>query len=725
MQVPSATTFPNGQPFFLSRLKAFAKPLASQQASSLVPAVAESVVQSTTLHMTPQVQTLPSQAFDPATRRIAKFMDVIAGNRTRAMIVEDFFGMGLLRTLVDSSRGFMGGNNHFSPVAGLDRILREGFSILTDNVMSGIVANEIGKAHAFPHFANQYPSRAVLTHVHHHMERLAPFFREKETPAEGVVQKLSHAITHDIFNHLVKPSSESLSYTSAQESLRERLHETVSLALGRTPQPEETFKTKSAELMHQLGKKEWRIALPQPDGRVAHLPLPTYLEELHSFTQGLRQAMPALHKQHPQLPYWGDVALKYAEQTTRVKDRQLWGIIAGMTASFVSPALINSFMNHAFHVKGYPAENALKVQKPVQFITSDTRPDTLIPRETLKEKPASPTLTPTVPKEANLQTIPLPSIAKAETIPTLATLDIPPPEGGSTSDALAGYLGGTTNGVSGQFLASETTAKPRFGESSTLTGALPNTQTPAIGSSEAEQANASLPSAELERKYSDSWYTRLLQQGYWGKPLKLSPLLLLPLVPASGVFNTQELKLYLPQVIRKMLPQQVRDQVGKYTVEYLKSTYDFCKNFPHTTQQQMAGGFALLIMSRLLNSRTPNEFRERAVDGYGGWGFWILGTPLLQKYIFGPLADKTFGSQLMYKGRLRHTDEIKHLMPQGLTQQKTLKANTWVGFTAMMTNVLLLGILEPYIAALWTKSQLAKAQDQGKLNADVTLPSQR
>jgi hypothetical protein len=629
---------------------------------------------------------------DPATKRVAGFMNVIAGNRTRAMIVEDFFGMGLLRTLVDSSRGFMGGSNQFSPVAGLDRILREGFSILTDNVMSGIVATRIGKMHAFPHFANQYPSRAVLTHAHHHMKQLVERTRKMEAKPEEAVLQLSHRMADDLFQNLVPPEILTSGHTERIQTSRDALKTMLYQALGKDPQAEGHFKTQAAALMRQLQKSDWHLNIPQPDGRTARMALPTYLEELHGFVQGLRQAMPALRQQHPNITYFGDMALKYAEQTTRVKDRQLWGIAAGMTASFLSPALINSFMNHAFHVKGYPAENALKVQKPVSFITGDRRPDT------------------EAHQVAEPETLPANTAVPARLAPPPEQVVAPP----TPPEKLAHYLGGTTNGVSGQFMADASRGSTplfgvqaqRFGEAVASSSSAPAATSTAV--STATSAPEALPSAELERKYSDSWYTRLLQQGQWKQAAKLAPLLLLPLVPASGVFNTQELKVYLPEMLRKMLPQEARQHVGKYTKEYLKSTYDFCKNFPHTTQQQMAGGFALLIMSRLLNSRTPNEFRERAVDGYGGWGFWILGTPLLQKYVFGPLADKTFGSQLMHQGRLRAVDEIKHLMPAGSLQQKTLKANIWVGFSAMMTNVLLLGILEPYIAALWTKARLAK-----------------
>ncbi|MEB3029894.1 hypothetical protein VJI72_08895, partial [Parvimonas micra] len=79
---------------------------------------------------------------------------------------------------------------------------------------------------------------------------------------------------------------------------------------------------------------------------------------------------------------------------------------------------------------------------------------------------------------------------------------------------------------------------------------------------------------------------------------------------------------------------------------------DFSKKLPFTGTQQMAAGFAVLITARLLGSRSDNEFRERLIDSFAGWGLWIFGTPLLKKGIAW-LSDRSGKTQLLKDGALR------------------------------------------------------------------------
>jgi hypothetical protein len=181
---------------------------------------------------------------------------------------------------------------------------------------------------------------------------------------------------------------------------------------------------------------------------------------------------------------------------------------------------------------------------------------------------------------------------------------------------------------------------------------------------------------------------------------------LLPLPFAMGVFNT----------------------VGRYWLKpweagfgkKLLRTFDFQKAKPFTAQQQMASVFALLITSRLWNSRSDNEFRERMVDSFLGWGLWILGTPLIKKGV--AWASDRWGrtALLNEKGALRSREEIKHLLTsetmvngKTLGQQlldKTYHRNIALGIGSTIATMLLLGIVEPWIGIRWTQVDEKKKQ---------------
>ncbi len=175
-----------------------------------------------------------------------------------------------------------------------------------------------------------------------------------------------------------------------------------------------------------------------------------------------------------------------------------------------------------------------------------------------------------------------------------------------------------------------------------------------------------------------------------GKKLPLA-LSLLPLPFALGLFDT----------VKRRFVNPFAKGFGKQW----KNMYDFGKKFPFTTQQQIASMFAVLIMARLFNARSENEFRERLVDSSLGWGIWILATPYIKEKA-AQLIDKMTGSKLLKRVgegyELRSRSEIEKLLPKKLVN-KTLKKNIWIGATSTIATMLLLGVLEPYLAIQWTK----------------------
>lgn len=170
----------------------------------------------------------------------------------------------------------------------------------------------------------------------------------------------------------------------------------------------------------------------------------------------------------------------------------------------------------------------------------------------------------------------------------------------------------------------------------------------------------------------------------------------LPLPAALGLFDT--------------VRRQFNAPWKKGFLTQLRNLYEFGKGFPFTTQQQMASMFAFLIISRLASARSGNEFRERLVDSFLGWGIWILGTPLIKRAV-AQYLDRNQGTQLLKQTSGQWVVKTRQEIEQRLTGsvlQKTLKAHIWLQAGSVLTTMVLLGIVEPYLAMLWTKKRSQK-----------------
>jgi hypothetical protein len=191
---------------------------------------------------------------------------------------------------------------------------------------------------------------------------------------------------------------------------------------------------------------------------------------------------------------------------------------------------------------------------------------------------------------------------------------------------------------------------------------------------------------------AEKWFPYLTKSFNQGNPLPLL-LSLIPLVFTVGLFDT--------------VGRRFRNPLAPGFLKYLRNAYDFGKGFPFTTQQQMASMYAFLIASRLSSSRSGNEYRERMVDSFLGWSLWILGTPAIKRAI-SRWIDKTQGTQLVKPGdNLRVKQEILHLVKDG---GKTLSRHVWIGALSTLATITLLGIVEPYLAILWTRHNVRKQQ---------------
>lgn len=173
-----------------------------------------------------------------------------------------------------------------------------------------------------------------------------------------------------------------------------------------------------------------------------------------------------------------------------------------------------------------------------------------------------------------------------------------------------------------------------------------------------------------------------------------------PLAVAAGVVDTVNLKFRKP--------------FGKSW----KHLYDFGKKFPYVGQQQIASLYAILIAARIFSARVDHEYYERVIEGATGWGIWILGSPFLKKlYAMGSAVftnDKQENNPLIkqvgkYKRRVLRTANDIRLLPteklNGANRQELIKKLKVASRGALISNVLLLGIIEPVFAIFLTKKR--------------------
>ena len=245
-----------------------------------------------------------------------------------------------------------------------------------------------------------------------------------------------------------------------------------------------------------------------------------------------------------------------------------------------------------------------------------------------------------------------------------------------------------------------------------------------IGLHDSDPNEDAIKNAELEPKKKASWNLKSLAEHfpYVSKETKdgnLTPLTfaLIPLVFTAGLFDT---------VNRRWI-----NIFAKNGLKTLRNSFDFQKGWPFTSQQQMSSMFAMLITSRLLCARSDNEYRERFIDSFAGWGLWIFGTPLV-KLGFSKLLDKGLmpgvaeTCLLMQpkdgKQRIRTNQELE-LLQYGLKKaekegedflvggkrvtaemlHRSRKATIWLSALSMGTTILGLGVIEPLLGMLWTK----------------------
>lgn len=212
----------------------------------------------------------------------------------------------------------------------------------------------------------------------------------------------------------------------------------------------------------------------------------------------------------------------------------------------------------------------------------------------------------------------------------------------------------------------------------------------------------SLPQKSMMERYFP-YVTQATQNG------NLLPLgfALAPLIAALGFVDTYKRELINPL---KRLTQ------GQGT---LKKLFDFTKAAPFTSQQQMAAMFALLITSRLLSSRSDNEYKERVLDSALGWGAWIVGTPLLKKGLSKLSTSELFNPNGTLKSR-----EAIEAFATGAARNKMLAANIRIGIFSTLATMGILGFGAPLAGIKLTQwNEKRKQEKQSPQPTPPPLPA--
>ena len=517
--------------------------------------------------------------------RVEKAFGWMEGNRTRQMLVEDFMGFGVLRTVLDSLRGFFYGSGSLNILAGMERLLREGFSILTDNVLGGVFAWGMGKRldkrkGAFSNGWTDYPTIELF-------QKLAAKSANREVFLEKLADRISPQAKAELVQHFNTAWNSPSTPTKKLWGLLKR--EVPELSLQKRTQM-------AAAVARKLGQESLEVN---------SFELPNLLDDVRLFGQQMRK----LTAESPGKS-WQSLAKATLAATRKIKNYKLMGVALSVLATLAVPFVIARNTRKKFGVDYYPGDIGLKGQ--------------------FQQKSAV-------------------GVAKTPAI---------------------------------------------FAHNRTFSAF-----------AAARQQSGKVP---RNRYY-------VLEQWQQGKKLPM----LATIIPVlfGFFFNTKTYRLMNP-----------------FKFGAMKKLYDFSKSAPFTTQQQMASAFALLISSRLLCSRSDNEYRERWIDSGLGWVVWIMATPFLKNILARYVLDPLKGTRLMktvqaegWNGQmktvqvLRERAEIEHLLQDSLLRnrkigaeaaeqivRKTLTSHKWLGMGSTMATMLILGIVEPLIGIFWSKHNAAK-----------------
>lgn len=169
----------------------------------------------------------------------------------------------------------------------------------------------------------------------------------------------------------------------------------------------------------------------------------------------------------------------------------------------------------------------------------------------------------------------------------------------------------------------------------------------------------------------------------------------------------------LPLILGLVNPEKIptagwkaaRNKLGPGYLKRLGSILQYSNHFPYSGAGQMAILYSVVLGGRMMTARNAVEFRERVIDGFLAWITWILATPLLNKKI-AQHWDRTAGTQLTKnvggEVLLKTRGEIEQLIK---SPGKTLNKFVWIKPISIVSTILLLGVVEPYLSIRLTEWQ--------------------
>jgi hypothetical protein len=191
-------------------------------------------------------------------------------------------------------------------------------------------------------------------------------------------------------------------------------------------------------------------------------------------------------------------------------------------------------------------------------------------------------------------------------------------------------------------------------------------------------------------------------------PLLIS---MMPLPLVLGFFNTQKIATL---GWKKAWTQPFK---AGFSQRYLR-LFQLSKGFPFATSQQISSIYAALIMSRIATARDGIEFRERTIDAFLGWSIWMLATPWL-KTNFARWSDSSGKTKLLKAvgglPALRSEQELLQLVKASpKVIHESVRRLKMVNYGALGSTLVLLGLVEPYIAIKLTEWQSKKQTHEAR-----------
>jgi hypothetical protein len=278
-----------------------------------------------------------SRTLDPVTAGVdAFFSKYISPNRTHEMLVEDFIGFGGLRTMMDLMRGYFydDESGKFNLPAARERLLREGLSILSDNVASGVAAYGLG--HVLDKRLNTISNRFTPYSTLEWFRDLA----RQSTDENAFLQHVSANLA---------PKEAQKAMLDQWKAIRALGWHSVANAHKAPTALRQALQEASVTMVNTLGQKEFDLTV---NGEATTLP--DLIQDVAGY----------LHKVGGNRHGWSQRATHLVDKTIAVKHAKLACLTIGFLMTTAVPYWIRGLTRRLDKKDYYPGERGLKPNTP-------------------------------------------------------------------------------------------------------------------------------------------------------------------------------------------------------------------------------------------------------------------------------------------------------------------------------------------------------------------------